>query len=235
MLTRCPYPECLLTFEVDFQLPEGDWHWKLGECPDCKQPASLRPLEVLTAIDRLYDKRLSTTGLRGGGHHIAAQPPAVSALAEDVRSLWNVGSIFRTSDAAGVGRLYLCGVTGCPPGKKIAKTSLGAEQAIAWEYHKSAVTVLRDLHNRGVQLIGLERCDSSSPLFQALAQKTISAPVCLIVGNEVMGLSAEALSLCSVVCHLPMRGTKESLNVAVAFGIAIYAIAAALDESPSNS
>jgi len=117
-------------------------------------------------------------------------------------------------------------VTGCPPRKEIEKTSLGAEQTTAWEYHKNAVTVLRELHHRGVKLIGLERSESSIPLFEAIAQQKItsSAPVCLIVGNEVMGLSAEALSLCNLICHLPMRGTKESLNVAVAFGIAIYAI-----------
>jgi tRNA G18 (ribose-2'-O)-methylase SpoU len=228
MLTRCPYPECAKTFEVDYQLPEGDWHWKLGECPDCKQPASLRPLEVLTGIDRLYDKRLSSTGLRGG-HHNQVPPLAISVILEDIRSLWNVGSMFRTSDAAGVAKLHLCGVTGCPPQKEIAKTGLGAERTVAWEYHKNAITVMRELHHRGVKLIGLERCDTSVPLFQAIAQnKVITAgPVCLIVGNEVMGLSAEALALCHQVCHLPMRGTKESLNVAVAFGIAIYAIAEA--------
>jgi tRNA G18 (ribose-2'-O)-methylase SpoU len=153
----------------------------------------------------------------------------MSVLLEDIRSLGNVGSIFRTSDAAGVGKLHLCGVTGCPPRKEIEKTSLGAERTIAWEYHKNAITVMRELHHRGVKLIGLERCDSSMSLFEAIAQSKITAsnPVCLIVGNEVMGLSAEALALCNLVCHLPMRGTKESLNVAVAFGIAIYAIAEA--------
>ena len=85
---------------------------------------------------------------------------------------------------------------------------------------------MRELHHRGVKLIGLERSDTSSSLFEVLAQRKIvaGAHLCLIVGNEVMGLSAEALSLCDLVCHLPMRGTKESLNVAVAFGIAIYAI-----------
>jgi len=93
MLTRCPYPECAKTFEVDYQLPEGDWHWKLGQCPDCKQPASLRPLEMLTEIDRLYDRRLSTTGLRGG-HHNAAQPNAVSVVLEDIRSLWTSARFF---------------------------------------------------------------------------------------------------------------------------------------------
>ncbi len=102
MLTRCPYPECRHDFEVDYQLPEGDWHWKHGECPACKLPASLRPVEVMQNIDRLYEKRELAGTL---GSLMTDQVHRLTAVVEDVRSLWNVGSIFRTSDGAGFSSL----------------------------------------------------------------------------------------------------------------------------------
>jgi tRNA G18 (ribose-2'-O)-methylase SpoU len=84
------------------------------------------------------------------------------------------------------------------------------------------------MRQKGVLVVGLERCSASVPLSEAIAQEKLSAPLCLVLGNEVMGVSAEALSFCDLVCHLPMRGKKQSLNVAVAFGIAAYQIAEAL-------
>jgi tRNA G18 (ribose-2'-O)-methylase SpoU len=155
---------------------------------------------------------------------VRSQTPPLSALVEDVRSLWNVGAMFRTSDGAGVTQLYLCGVTGSPPRKEISKTSLGAEDTVSWEYTRCAVPVLKDLRAKGVQIIGLERSESSIALSRAIRDGFLKPPICLVVGNEVMGVSLESQKLCDLICHLPMRGVKESLNAAVAFGIATYLI-----------
>jgi tRNA G18 (ribose-2'-O)-methylase SpoU len=152
-------------------------------------------------------------------------------VVEDVRSLWNVGSIFRTADGAGCSLLVLCGITGCPPRKEIAKTSLGAEDSVSWLYASSVTDVVASLKKHGFLVVGLEvttgiqGVPDSVDLKDAIAGNKIRVPLCLVVGNEVTGLSVEALSDCDVICHLPMRGIKESLNVAVAFGIAAYDIA----------
>jgi tRNA G18 (ribose-2'-O)-methylase SpoU len=149
------------------------------------------------------------------------------ALLEDVRSLWNVGSIFRTADGAGFSLLYLCGITACPPRREILKTSLGAEENVAWDYYTSALNILPRLKEQGVQVVGLELTPASTPLATAVERKLLGKRLCLVVGNEVTGISAEVLPMCDLVCHLPMRGVKESLNVAVAFGIASYLLAEA--------
>ena len=224
MLTRCPYPECRHDFEVDYQLPEGDWHWKQGQCPACKLPASLRPIEVMQNIERLYEKR-ELAGTLGSLAKDTEKEHVLTAVVEDVRSLWNVGSIFRTSDGAGVSSLSLCGITGCPPRKEIAKTSLGADETVNWRYYRSAIEILRLLKSNGYLILGLERNEESQLLADTIARQILRAPLCIVLGNEVMGVSAESLSLCDLVCHLPMRGVKESLNVAVAFGVASYAVA----------
>lgn len=159
--------------------------------------------------------------------HYTPEPVPLTVLVEDVRSLWNVGSIFRSADGAGWTRLILSGITGCPPRKEIAKTSLGAEDHLLWKYYLSAVDVLPQLKSAGVLIVGLERNLDSIDLSKAVADGRLRTPLCLVVGNEVTGLSAESLDLCDVVCHLPMRGFKESLNVAVAYGIASYTLASA--------
>ena len=187
-------------------------------------------MNMLNEIDRLYEKRKSSGGLTNVSGEGAAEENenSFSVLVEDVRSLFNVGSILRTADGVGAAMLYLCGVTGCPPRKEIAKASLGAEETVAWQYHRGAVSILRRLKEKQVQIVGLERADNSILLQEALSQQLFRAPVCLAVGNEVMGLSSETIALCDILCQLPMRGRKESLNVAVAFGIASYSIVQSL-------
>lgn len=152
------------------------------------------------------------------------------ALLDDIRSLWNVGSMFRSADGAGFDALFLCGITGTPPRKEIAKTSLGAEDHLPWYYSVSTADLITVLKQQGVLVVGLEYIKDSDilpdsvSLTDALTNKRLTTPVCLCVGNEVAGLSAETLTNCDLLCHLPMRGFKESLNVAVAFGIAAYTI-----------
>ena len=217
MLTRCPNPNCKHVFEV----ADGR-QGKSEPCPACGQVITLRSLEVLLAIERQH-AQLQPRVLPAGSANAHAQPP-FSAILEDIRSLWNVGSMFRTADGAGFSRLYLCGFTGTPPNKAIAKTSLGAEEHVQWEHYNHALELLPRLCEAGVQIVVLERTGRSSGLETALSQGALRTPLCLVVGNEVAGVSAETLRHASVVCHLPMYGSKTSLNVAVAFGIAAYRI-----------
>jgi len=219
MQTRCPNPKCHLLFDVPDER-EG----KNGPCPQCGQVITLRSIALINEVERQHAMRARAQtpelDLKKGSL------PAFSAAFEDIRSLWNVGSMFRTADGAGFGALCLCGITGCPPEKKIAKTSLGAEDHIPWMHAGSVLDVLPLFKERGAQIVVLEKIESSVLLDDALQRRLIRQPLCLVVGNEVAGVSAEALSHADVVCHLPMHGIKVSLNVAVAFGIAAYAIRA---------
>ena len=133
-----------------------------------------------------------------------------------------MGSIFRTADAAGVGNIYLCGITPTPPHEKISKTALGAENYIPWEYHAKAWRLLRKLkvESKKLQVVGLEQTKSSQNIFKYKFPK--NKKIALILGNEVKGLSPRILKYCDKKISIPMYGRKESLNVAVAAGIAVY-------------
>lgn len=139
-------------------------------------------------------------------------------LAHNIRSLHNIGSIFRTCDGAGVTKLYLTGYSGVPPRKEITKTALGADESVAWEFHKDPLLVIAMLKKAGVHIVALEK-DSKS---RNIAEFKVEYPFCLIVGNEIDGVEDDLLKSSDVVIHIPMRGMKESLNVSVAFGIGIY-------------
>ena len=145
------------------------------------------------------------------------------AVLDNIRSLHNVGSIFRTADGAGVDKLLLCGMTGTPPRPEIRKAALGAEENVAWEYFARTEEALAKLRGEGYHLVALE---NNTP--QARDYRTLEYvfPLALIIGHEYNGIAAEVLAICDAVISLPMRGSKSSLNVAVAFGIAAYEIAA---------
>lgn len=142
----------------------------------------------------------------------------ICLLAHNVRSLWNVGSFFRTCDAFAVEKLYLTGYTGHPPRKEITKTAIGAEEFVPWEHSKEPLTILEKLQEDGWELVALELTSSSVHLKKFKP----SHKTCLIVGHELEGVSEEILSLCTKVVAIPMLGQKESLNVAVAAGIALH-------------
>ena len=146
-------------------------------------------------------------------------------VVDNVRSLWNIGSIFRTADACGVERLILTGISGCPPRAEITKTALGAEEAVAWDYRGDTVRALREVVQDGYVAVALESGPGSWPVDQV----EWPGRVCLVVGNEVAGVAPEILDACELRVRIPMLGVKESLNVAVAFGIAGHRIASALD------
>ena len=148
----------------------------------------------------------------------AARVPIIAAL-DNVRSLYNVGSIFRTSDGCMIEKLILGGFTPYPPRKEIEKTALGSTKSIPWEYTKDLLSKLQQLKQNGYTLCCLELTDSSIPYYEI---KASSFPLCLIIGNEITGVSKEIISICDQGLEIPMYGIKQSLNVAVAYGIAVF-------------
>lgn len=148
----------------------------------------------------------------------------VRVLIPDVRSVYNVGSIFRTADAVGVSKIYLSGTTPTPldkygvPRNDFNKVSLGAEKSVSWEYIQNTKELIQKLKEEGVQIIALEQSEKSI-LYTEIQTKGCCV---LIVGNEVSGIDQEILHMADVSIYIPMEGKKESLNVSVAFGIAIY-------------
>lgn len=146
-------------------------------------------------------------------------------IAHNIRSLHNVGSVFRTADAFGVTKIFLTGYTGRPDehlnGSKIAKVALGAEKFVPWEYCKSALSVVKKLKQQKVRIVGLE----NNVKAYTLSKYRSAFPLALILGEEVKGIGKPLLKLCDDIVEIPMVGKKESLNVSVAFGIAAYEIA----------
>lgn len=149
-------------------------------------------------------------------------------ILHDIRSAYNVGAIFRTADGAGVSKIYLSGYTPCPPrenkirrtqaDRMIEKTALGAEKNIPWEKNENLEELLQKLKEEKINIVALEKTDNSVEIkkFKAVF------PLALILGNEVEGISGEILKKCDAVVSIPMRGKKESLNVSVAAGVAMY-------------
>jgi tRNA(Leu) C34 or U34 (ribose-2'-O)-methylase TrmL len=142
----------------------------------------------------------------------------VRVLLDNIRSQYNVGSFFRTCDAAGVERLYLCGITSHPPAKSISKTALGAEDRVAWEHSWSAFDVTDAIRAQGCELAAIETSANSADLYDWSPR----FPVCVVFGNEIDGVSPEVLDACGLRVRIPMLGVKQSLNVATAGGVVIY-------------
>jgi tRNA G18 (ribose-2'-O)-methylase SpoU len=141
-------------------------------------------------------------------------------ILDDVRSMNNVGSVFRTCDAFRTERLVLCGITPQPPHRDINKTALGATESVQWEYHQSIAVVLADYRAKGYKIYALEQTNQSIRLNKL--NINFNEKALLILGNEVSGVSQEALDLSDVAIEIPQEGTKHSLNVSVAAGVALY-------------
>ncbi|HLJ50672.1 MAG TPA: RNA methyltransferase [Bryobacteraceae bacterium] len=142
----------------------------------------------------------------------------VAVLLDNVRSMYNVGSFFRTMDAAGCEKIYLCGITARPPKRGITKTALGAEETLPWEYSPDAAAQARQVLAAGYELAAIETSVHAVDLFDWQPR----FPVCLMFGHEVEGLRPELLEICDTHVRIPMLGRKHSLNVATAGGVAIY-------------
>jgi len=141
-------------------------------------------------------------------------------ICDNIRSLENIGSIFRTADALGVDKIFLCGISGKPPHHKISKTALGAEKTVPFEHHWQIWRIIDKLKKDKVQIVALEQ-DKKAVLYTKFRPKF---PLALLIGNEVKGISKKTLKKADKIIYLPMRGKKESLNVSVAFGVAGYDI-----------
>lgn len=213
-IRQCTREGCQLRFSIQMGDPKGEC------CPICRAPTRVIP----------WNRQLNSSapeqeyGRFSVGKEIGQTTgPELEVLLDNIRSAWNVGAMLRTSDGAGVRRVHLCGVSASPENPKVSKTALGAEKSMPWSYHPDGTAAARALKAQGMRLWALEGGDRAESLF-SLQNEFAGAPIALVVGNELTGVDPGILDLCDRVVCLPMQGIKGSLNVAVAFGIAVYTL-----------
>ena len=153
------------------------------------------------------------------GFKQAEKTPLIIIL-DDIRSLHNIGSVFRTSDAFLIEKIYLCGITATPPNKEIHKTALGATETVAWEYCKNVLDVIQKLKDKGTIVYAIEQVENAIFLDNFYSEK--NKKYALVFGNEVYGVNQEAVQLCNGCIEIPQLGTKHSLNISVSAGIVVW-------------
>lgn len=191
----CPNPECLLRFPGV----------EAVACPLCKT-------KTLWVADRCQAPSVSKS----------TQPQGVSLLLDNVRSVFNVGSIFRSADGCGIEEIFLCGISPTPEHPAMRKTALGAEKTISWQHDNNSLRLAHKLIEEGRELWALEHTKDSIDVLSL--ELELAPKLVLVLGNEVTGVDPGLLQLCEHTLHIPMRGEKASLNVATAAGIAGYAL-----------
>ncbi|MBZ4044459.1 RNA methyltransferase [Flavobacterium hibisci] len=139
---------------------------------------------------------------------------------DDIRSLHNIGSVFRTADAFLVEKIILCGITASPPNKEIHKTALGATETVAWEHHENVLEVIENLKKEKIVTLAIEQVESAIFLQDFKVEK--NQKYALVFGNEVYGVAQEAVAICDGCIEIPQLGTKHSLNIAVSAGIVVW-------------
>ncbi|MCH8205017.1 MAG: RNA methyltransferase [Candidatus Hydrogenedentes bacterium] len=144
----------------------------------------------------------------------------VHVVLDNLRSAYNVGSIFRTSDAGAVEHIHLCGMSAHPPHKKLEKTALGAFEYVPWTYHERTTDALEELGQKGILRVAVEVTENSVPV----PDFEWPTPVAIVFGNEVTGINERVLRACDAAVRIPMHGYKNSMNVATAFGIVLYEV-----------
>ncbi len=144
----------------------------------------------------------------------------IVVILDDIRSLNNIGSFFRTADAFNIEKIYLCGITAVPPHREIQKTALGATQTVNWEYRYSLVELAKELQASGTVVAAIEQTEQTVFLHQI--HQINFTKIALIFGNEVDGVAQEAIDLCDHVIEVPQFGTKHSLNVSVCAGVVMW-------------
>jgi tRNA G18 (ribose-2'-O)-methylase SpoU len=197
---QCRNEACRFRFPVDRRESMG------LACPRCRSAL----VEVAEAIYEPSTKR-----------EIPPTKQEIVALLDNIRSIHNVGSMFRSADGAGVARLVLAGITATPEHPGLKKAALGAQESINWQYYPNGVDAALALRAEGYRLVALERL-SAGPRERLFALPNDGERLALVVGNERAGVDPDILALCDAVLTLPMMGHKASLNAAVAFGIAVY-------------
>lgn len=149
-----------------------------------------------------------------------AKKTPIIVILDDIRSLHNIGSVFRTADAFLIEKIYLCGITAVPPNKEIHKTALGATETVTWEYAKDVLDVIQKLKEENIKIFSVEQTENSIMLNDF--QVSTNAKYALIFGNEVKGVQQEAINLSDGVIEIPQLGSKHSLNISVSAGIVIW-------------
>ncbi|KRD08111.1 RNA methyltransferase [Flavobacterium sp. Root901] len=151
---------------------------------------------------------------------------------DDIRSLHNIGSVFRTADAFLIEKIILCGITAVPPNKEIHKTALGATETVAWEHHENVLEVIENLKKENVLTLAIEQVESAIFLQDFKVEK--NQKYALVFGNEVYGVAQEAVAICDGCIEIPQLGTKHSLNISVSAGIVVWDLFQKLNW-PNNS
>lgn len=149
-----------------------------------------------------------------------ADKTPIILILDDIRSLHNIGSVFRTADAFLIEKIYLCGITAVPPNKEIHKTALGATETVVWEYAKDVLEVIQQLKADNISVYAVEQVEHSIMLHDF--QVATDHKYALVFGNEVKGVAQEAIHLCDGVIEIPQLGTKHSLNISVSAGIVVW-------------
>lgn len=149
----------------------------------------------------------------------ATKTPIIIIL-DDIRSLHNIGSVFRTADAFLIEKIYLCGITASPPNKEIHKTALGATETVAWEHHDNVLEVIENLKKDDIEIYAIEQVENS--IFLNNFKVENSKKYALVFGNEVFGVNQEAIKQCRGTIEIPQLGTKHSLNISVSAGIVVW-------------
>ena len=158
----------------------------------------------------------------------ATKTPLIIIL-DDIRSLHNIGSVFRTADAFLIEKIYLCGITAIPPNKEIHKTALGATETVAWEYQKDILNVINKLKSENVPVFAVEQVENA--IFLQNFQVEKNKKYALVFGNEVYGVSQKAIELCDGSIEIPQLGTKHSLNISVSAGIVVWDLFQKMDRT----
>jgi tRNA G18 (ribose-2'-O)-methylase SpoU len=200
----CKNSDCGLRFPAEKGHPTG------LRCPICLGETKV----VLTFSEKEESERLQ----------LPSRPIPISGLLDNIRSAWNVGSIFRTSEGFGVQHLYLTGITSTPDTADLGKTALGAEQSVTWSFHRNAVTLVKQLAKEGYLLWAFEttaRARPASQMEKFLESAHQSKGIILIMGSEKAGVDPGLLEQCHEIFFIPMHGIKKSFNVSVAYGIAL--------------
>jgi tRNA G18 (ribose-2'-O)-methylase SpoU len=149
-----------------------------------------------------------------------AHKTPIIIILDDIRSLNNIGSVFRTADAFLIEKIYLCGITAVPPNKEIHKTALGATETIDWEYHENVVALIENLKKEAIAIFAIEQVENAIFLNDFSPQK--NQKYALVFGNEVFGVSQKAIEVCDGTIEIPQLGTKHSLNISVSTGIVVW-------------
>lgn len=213
---ECQNPECDLRYPVEGSSTSSE------RCPLCLGK-TVRVAEGAAELERVRTSKPS------------AETLSLHALVDNVRSAWNVGSIFRSAEGYGFEHLYLCGITPTPTNARLKKTALGAEDVVGWSEHRNAVKLISSLRDRGHTIWALEHTVLSKPIDSFVINHSEQGTWVLVVGNERAGIDPEILRLAHKTVHLDMRGHKRSFNVAVAFAVAAHVIQGKVMEAQRTS